>query len=449
MKNCFGLMFLLVVLASAAAAQTPGGFDWPRLEREAVENLRGYLRIDTQNPPDNVEPGVSYLRALFEKEGLEVRTYQSAPGKINVLVRLPASPAGSRLKPILLLNHIDVVPVDPARWSVPPFGAAVKDGKIWSRGAMDMKGPGMIQAEALIALKRSGARLNRDILWLATADEETGGVYGAKWMIDHHYAELDPEYVFDEGGFGSRDVFTSGKLVYGISLSDKRPYWLRLTAKGSSGHASQPIPDNANGTLIRALDKLLAAPQPPATVPLVTTMRQKIGGPAADNKFMRAIGRNTISLTTLRAGVGEPPKINVIPSRSEATLDCRLLPGQSADEFLARIKRVLGSSISVELAQESEPVAVSRADTPLYAVMERVLTRYQPDARVAPILVPYSTDGNKFRLRGVTVYGFTPVVIDLATIGSLHSDQEQIPVAEFTKGIHILYDMLTEFAAAR
>ncbi len=449
MKNSFGVMLLLLVLACCAAAQAPPALDWPRLDREAVDNLRGYLRIDTQNPPDNVAPGASYLRALLEKEGFEVRAYQSAPGKVNLLARLPAAASGSRLKPILLLNHIDVVPVDPSRWSVPPFGAVVKGGEIWSRGAMDMKGPGMIQIEALIALKRSGARLNRDILLLATADEETGGVFGAKWMIDHHYAELDPEYVFDEGGFGSRDVFTPGKLVYGISLSDKRPYWLRLTAKGSSGHASQPIPDNANLVLIRALDRLLAEAQPPAAVPLVATMREKIGGPAADNKFMQAIARNTISLTTLRAGVGEPPKINVIPSRSEATIDCRLLPGQSPDEFLARVKRVLGPSISVELAQESEPVAVSRADTPLYAAMERVLMRYQPDAHVAPILVPYSTDGNKFRLRGVTVYGFTPVVIDLATIGSLHSDQEHIPVEQFTKGIHILYDILSEFAVGR
>ncbi len=432
---------------SLSFAPQPVPLDWQKIGDEAVENLRAYIRFDTQNPPANVGAAAGFLRRLLEKEGLAVRLYESAPGKVNLLARLEGRGRG---KPILLLNHLDVVPVDAARWKVPPFGAVVQDGKIWGRGAMDMKGLGMIELMALVALKRAGATLDRDILFLATADEETGGQMGAQWMIKNHYAELDPEYVIDEGGFGTRDVLAPGRAVYGVSVADKRPLWVRVTAQGTSGHGSQPIADNANVILMNALARILDRPQPAAEIPLVRLMRQKLGGALAENKFTNAIQRNTISLTALRAGVGDPPKANVIPSRSEAILDCRLLPGQSPEEFLRALKAAAAEPrIEMEVIWLSEPNLISSTEKPLYAAIERVLQRHTPGALVAPIMVPYGTDGNAFRNRGATVYGLTPMVVDLAVLSSMHSDQEQIPLDEFRKGLRILHDILVEFAGTK
>lgn len=435
----------LAVLCVSAVIVSAQSLDWQKIETEAVENLRAYIRYDTQNPPANVAAAAGFLQKLLEKEGIPTKVYESAPGKVNLLARLKATrPTG---KSILLLNHLDVVPVDASRWKVPPFSGALQDGKIWGRGAMDMKSLGMIQLMALLSLKRAGATLNRDIVFLATADEETGGVWGARWMVNNHWAELDPEYVIDEGGFGTRDVLSAGRLVYGISVADKRPFWVRVAANGTAGHGSQPIPDNANVVLMSALARVLELQHPASEIPLLAAMRQKLGGPLADNKFTRAIQRNTVSLTTLRAGVGDPPKPNVIPSRSEATLDCRLLPGQSSDEFLARLKMAAAEPrLEWETVYLADPPPVSSTEKPFYAVMERVLLRHSPDARVAPIIVPYGTDGNIFRIRGATVYGFAPMVVDQATLASMHSDQEQIPLDEYKKGLRILFDMLAEFA---
>ena len=234
------VLFLACFLLSAGfgSAQQP---DWEKLGAEAERNLSDYLRINTSNPPAETLPAARFLKGLLEKEGIAAAIYEPEPGrKANLLARLPGT---GKHKAILLLNHMDVVPVDPSRWTVDPFGGLVRGGRIWGRGAMDMKSLGMIDLMALVALKRAGFRPDRDILFLATADEETGGELGAQWMIQNHYAQLDPEYVLDEGGFGSRGVLAPGRLVYGISVADKRSLWVHVTAAGSSGHGSQPIPD--------------------------------------------------------------------------------------------------------------------------------------------------------------------------------------------------------------
>ncbi len=232
-----------------------------------------------------------------------------------------------------------------------------------------------MELTALILMKRLGITPPRDIVFLATCDEETGGVDGAGWMIEHHWDELNPEYVLDEGGVGSRDVYAAGRNVFGISVADKRVLWLKLRATGTSGHASQPIPDNANDILIAAIEKARELPASNKPNPVVENMRAALGT-FASNKFMNAIQRNTVSLTTLRSGVGNPPKVNVIPSAAEATLDCRLLPGENADEFLSDMKaRVNDPRVTFEQISEKadDPAAEpyqTRRSTP------RLRTRY-------------------------------------------------------------------------
>jgi acetylornithine deacetylase/succinyl-diaminopimelate desuccinylase-like protein len=349
----------------------------------------------------------------------------------------------STKKPLLLLNHLDVVPVDAKAWDMDPFGAILRDGYIWGRGTLDMKGIAVQQLTALIALHGAGVVPARDIVMLCTADEEAGGERGIRWMIANHGEEIDSEYVLDEGGMGTRDVLAPGKLVYGISVGDKIVLWLRMRAKGTAGHGSQPIPDNANMILLEAIQKALALPEDAKPNPVVAQMKEAIGVPLAENKFTAAIQRNTISLTTLLAGVGSPLKVNVIPSTSEATLDCRLLPGVNAEEFVSDMKaRINDPRVVIELINAAPDVKMSPSDTPLFAAMRAAILKREPTAIVTPMLVPFGTDSAYLQRRGVIAYGFTPMILDAATAATMHSDRERISVSEFLKGIHIYYDVL-------
>jgi acetylornithine deacetylase/succinyl-diaminopimelate desuccinylase-like protein len=338
---------------------------------------------------------------------------------------------------------MDVVPVDPKAWTLDPFGALIRDGNIWGRGTLDMKGIAIQQLTALVTMKRLGIVPPRDIVMLSTADEEMGGVYGIQWMLKNHRDEIDPAYVIDEGGIGSRDLLAPGKLVFGIAVGEKQMLWLKVRAKGTAGHGSQPIPDNANMILLAAIHKALEFAPSKQPNPVVEEMARAAGGRFAENKYINAIRGNTISLTTLTAGVGSPPKANVIPSTSEATLDCRLLPGVNADEFISEIKaRINDPRVTVERLIDPVDAGVSSTETALFAAMRRAILAAHPDAVVTPMLVPFGTDSVYLRKLGIPAYGLTPMVLDTATAATMHSDQERIPVAEFLKGLHIFYDVL-------
>jgi len=413
-----------------------------QVEKRAIEFLQQYLRIRSVNPPADTRETAALIKAELERNGLTPRLYESGPtGQTNLVVRLPGRDASK--KPLLLLNHMDVVPVDEKAWKVDPFGAAIRDGQIWGRGALDMKGLGVQQLMALIALHKAGIVPSRDIVMIATADEETSGARGIQWMIANHYDDIDAEYVLDEGGMGSRDALAANKLVFGISVGDKVPVWLRLRAKGTAGHGSQPIPDNANIILIDAIGKAMTLPAGRPD-PVVEEMRRAIGGEFAQNKFTSAIQRNTITLTTLAAGIGSPVKVNVIPSTSEASLDCRVLPGVNTDEFISELKaRINDPRVTVEIINVSPDPGVSSTTTPLYAAMRQTILKHHPDAVVIPMIVPFGTDSAYLHKRGVIKYGFTPMILDTDTAATMHSDQERIPVTEFLKGIHIFYDLLS------
>jgi acetylornithine deacetylase/succinyl-diaminopimelate desuccinylase-like protein len=428
----------LILLSGLLAGAEP---DWKKLEPAALDFFQRYVRIQSINPPANDVEAAALVKGLLESHGIPVTIYTSGPnGQRNLVARLAGRDRSK--KPLLLLNHFDVVPVDRKAWKMDPFAAVIQDGFIWGRGTMDMKGIATQQMFALVALKENGVVPARDIVMLTTADEETNGTLGIRWMIDHHYSDIDAEFVLDEGGFGTRSILANDKLVFGISVGEKQSTWLRVHARGTAAHGSQPIADNANVTLIRALEKAMA--QPPAKPhPIVAEMVRNIGQPLARNKYTDALQANTISLTTLTAGVGNPPKVNVIPSASEATLDCRLLPGANAQEFISEMKaRINDPRVSVELISHPEDPGVSNSRTTLFEAIRKAIVKTNPGAVVTPMLVPHGTDSVKLRAKGVTAYGLTPMVLDLTTAGSMHSDTEHIPVAEFTKGLHIFYDVL-------
>lgn len=434
------MRFLLLLLCAPLFGAEP---DWPAVEKHALELLQTYVRIATVDPPANTAAAAALIKAELQAAGFAPKLYTSGPdGQTNLIVRLPGRDRTK--KPLLLLNHLDVVPVDAKAWGgIDPFGAEIKDGIIWGRGTLDMKGLGVEQMTALIEMKKAGIVPPRDIVMLCTADEEAGGKSGVQWMLRNHFDELDPAYVLDEGGAGSRDLFAAGKLIFGVSVGEKQMFWLRLRAKGTAGHGSQPIADNANLILLEAIRKAMDMPAGDKLNPVVAQMTAAAGGRFSGNKFTHAIQGNTISLTTLQSGVGSPVKPNVIPSVAEATLDCRLLPGVNADEFESGIKaRINDRRVTVERLSDPVDAGMSSAETPLFAAIRQALLKAHPDAVVTPMLVPYGTDSVHLRKRGIPAYGFMPMTLDAATVATMHSDQERIPVAEFLRGIRIYFDVL-------
>ncbi len=417
------------------------GPDWQATGTEAIRTIQDYVRINTSNPPGDVRKAADFLTLILEREGIAVKRYDSGPGRSIVLARLKGS---GTAKPLLLLHHMDVVPTDSTRWRHDPFAAEIADGKIWGRGAIDMKGLGVVQLMAFLALKRQNVPLARDVILMAVPDEETGGTLGAEWMRKEHYADIDPEYMLDEGGFGSRDLFSPGKLVFGISVAEKKILWLKLRAEGVAGHGSQPHDQNPNDRLVRALARLHSEPLPGSSFSVLDTMKSRVGT-FATNKFNNAIQHSTISLTSLRSGVGDPPKVNVIPSVAEATIDCRVLPGTSKDQWLAEIRRRLGDpEIKIDITYEGPDPVVTTVESTFYRALESAVKRRHPDAIVTPMVVPYGTDSNGYRPGGVKSYGFTPVIVPAEAVMSMHGDAEYLPVDAVAPAIQVLFEALKE-----
>ena len=453
---CFPVCPLFVSFVSLTVrAQAPD---------EAARLLREYVAIDTSG--GDTRAAADFLSAVLEREGILVTRYESAPGRAILYARLKATSSPPAGKAIVLLHHMDVVPADRAQWKTDPFTATMRGNELWARGAMDMKGQGVAQLIAFLRLKRERVPLARDVILLAEPDEEVGGALGARWMIANHFAELDPEYVIDEGGFGSRDLFTPNALVYGVSVAEKKIVWLKLRAEGVAGHGSQPTPDNPNDRLMRALARLLPDGDAQGnresvsggvtknTIPdplqsrrdpsVLDVMRAKVGT-FAPNKFTNAIQKSTISLTWLRSGVGDPPKINVIPSVAEAGLDCRVLPGTTKDAWIAEVRRRLGDpSIQIELINESDDPVITTHDSPLFRNIEAAIRKRHADAIVTPILIPYGTDSNAFRPKGVKSYGIFPAILSAAMVASMHGDAERVPLDGVAEAAEVYFDALRD-----
>ena len=435
------LLFVLACLAAHPAAAQ----DWTKVQTDAVALLQEYVRIDTSNPPGDTRKTADFLESILKRDGVPVTRYESQPGKAILVARLKGS--GSA-KPILLLHHMDVVPADRSRWKLDPFAATIQDGELWGRGSMDMKGLGVAHLLAFLTLKRQNVPLTRDVILMAVPDEEVGGQLGARWMIEHHFADLDPEYVLDEGGFGSEDLFSAGKLVFGISVAEKQIAWMKVRAEGVAGHGSQPHDQNPNDRLVRALTRLLSEPIPARPNPVLTAMKANVGT-FAQNKFTNAIQNSTIALTTLDAGVGDPKKVNVIPSAAEAQIDCRLLPGTDAKQWVEDIKTRLGDpSLKVEAFYLSDPSVVSAPESPMFKALEGAIRKHYPSAIVTPMLVPYGTDSNAFRAKGAKSYGVFPAILSAEIVASMHGDAERVPVAGLGPAVQIFYEALAQVAGA-
>ncbi len=436
--------------------------DWEALRQDAVTTLSRYVRFDTTNPPGNELPAAEWLRDEIVQRGIsrDVALYEPAPGRGLLIARIPGS---EPLRPLLLNHHIDVVAADPAQWTHPPFEGVVADGFVWGRGTLDTKSLGIIFMLALQELLKEGVTFRRPVVFLAVPDEETGGKNGMRWLVERHLAELDPAWVWDEGGGGIRGIFGENSF-FGIAVVERQIQHLRLIATGTPGHGSMPHADNACVTLLRALERILSSPRPMRLNGVTAEMFRALGRGQrfprsltrflayplflrlagrrlSADKWLNAVLRDTVSLTVLRAGY----KVNVIPERAEAEIDCRLLPDTDAAEFHRWLqKRIADERIRVEVMESSPPSGVSPLDSAFYQAAERAIKRHVPGSTVSPLLMTGATDGRYFRQRGYPTYGFGPVVLEPEDISRLHGIDERISFENLALGIKIARDIIRE-----
>ena len=455
---------------NGTASGAPQGVDMAALQAQAVERLQAYIRVDTINPPGNEIRGVEFLARLLESEGIAYETAESAPGRGNIWARLE----GGDEPAIVLLHHIDVVPADAAHWTTDPLGGEIRDGYIYGRGALDTKTSGITHLQAFLALHAAGRPLNRDVVFMATADEEAGGFFGAGWLAENR-PDLFEEVglILNEGGSGvvlgpgaaTGDPAAGGRVVFDVEVTQKVPWWLRMVAEDEPGHGSMPRVTSSVTRLVRALSNIDNYEFEPRVVPAVDTyfkalaeqaddewsesyanMSQAVRDPAfmlrlqLANPFLHALTRSTCSMTMLEAS----NKINVVPPSAAAQLDCRLLPDQDPDAFIEQLSTIINDpAIRIEVILGFTP-AVSSTDTELYRAIERVTERHFPGARVVPAVSTGFTDSHFFRDMGIVAYGYEPIILADGEAGRFHGNDERITVENVRRGVQITVEILQE-----
>ena len=453
---------LLLLVPTVLEAQTRA-IDWDALARESQTVLADYLRVNTTNPPGNEILGARFLKAILDREGIEaliVDTTEIGPNRANLYARLRGN--GGK-KAIALVNHIDVVPVNPASWSVDAFSGTIKDGYIWGRGAIDMKGNGIAQLMAMIALKRSGVPLSRDIVFIGNSDEELGST-GAIIFVQRHPELLrDVEYLITEGADNVLD--SAGKVIYfAVGVAEKRTFWQRLTVNGVPSHGSRPTKQNPVPRLVDALYKISHYESPLRVTPGVdkffrdiartypepqrgwlSNVRAALDNPRAREWILsdvsrNAVLRNTISLTGL---VGSN-KTNVIPAVASAEIDVRLLPDQDTTEFRKLLERIVADTAVhfTHLAHTKDPLE-SPIDTDLFRAIEKAAHEREPGAFVTTPMETAATDRPTYRKLGITTYGFSPFKIPRTEIQrGMHGNDERLSVDNVGYGVRFYYDIL-------
>jgi len=436
--------------------------DWDHLLNEATQHLQEYLRIDTINPPGNEIEGANFFKKIFGEESIPYQVLEPSARRGSILATLKGN---GKKRPILFLNHIDVVPVEKERWTVDPFAGIIKDGYLYGRGALDDKSMGIIEMMALLILKREKVSLDRDILFFAGADEETGGKCGIQWAIENIPSLRESEYALNEGGYV---ILNEAGVAdrYEISAGQKIVFQLQLKAKGTSGHASMPHSDNPNVKLVHALEAITKFETPYNVLPMVKEffMRMAPKQPPNERKFLEdvekglsnpsfsakltsnpiynAMVRDTISLTILQGG----SKANVIPSESTATLDCRLIPGSSKENFLKEIKKRLGDEIEVEGKMEGKSIQPSPLNTEFFQAIQKFASQNDPDCPVVPLLLPGATDSRFLRERGITTYDFCPFRLPEKEVLRVHGNDERISLKNLKFGMRMLVEIIKEVA---
>ena len=416
---------------------------------EVTELLQELIRVDTTNPPGNETVAAELLRAYLEDSGVECELYAREPERANLVARLPGRGDGPTL---LLLSHTDVVLADAAEWSADPFGGELRDGEVWGRGALDMKGQVAASAVAVATLAREGFEPAGDLIFAATADEEVGAGFGAQWLCEAHPDAVRCDYLINEGS-GER-LELGGKPFYICSVAEKMSAPFRLRVHGRSGHASMPgIADNAlvkAAPLITALGDYVPERQlTPEVTALLEAVTGAIPGSPEDalarageiGTFFAAMVEPLLSLTFSPTMASASQQRNVIPAICDVIVDSRLLPGMTPAEQLDVARNVLGKGDYELESLEAHGGTRSPIDTPLWEAVAGWVEQVEPEARPAPICVAGFTDSHWFRQAfGTIAYGFFPsqaLAPELAAT-LIHSADERVPVEDLELGVDFL-----------
>ena len=442
------------------------------VEDEVTRFLSELIRINTTNPPGKETVAAKYLAENLGKEGFECELFESAPERGSVITRLK----GTGEKPsLLLLSHLDVAAADAKEWSVDPFAGVVKDGFVWGRGALDMKGMTAIEVMVMKLLRRNCVKLKGDVVLAATADEEQGGLSGVDYLLRNHREKIFAPYVLNEGG--GLAVPTRNGNVFSVQTAEKGILWFKVKAKGVPGHGSMPnVADNAIMRMNKVIAKLGNYRSQVSLVPTLKRFFEEMArkDPALQESFSRLLGnpeesdqildnlaktfsqlveeirprlRMTITPTIIRGGVKE----NVIPSECEAVFDCRILPGQESLQAISLIKSLLSEVDSEKLVFEALQVqepSESTAETPLYDAISVVLREFEPNCGVTPMLMTGGTDSRFFRRMGSICYGFHPMHAEVSSgkvVKREHGIDERISVENLVFGTSVLYETVKKF----
>jgi acetylornithine deacetylase/succinyl-diaminopimelate desuccinylase-like protein len=460
----------VIGLASSSLATAQPPVDWKQQEPEILRHYRALIQLDTSSPPGNETRAVEYLKQVFEKEGIPVKTFALDPQRANLVARIEGN--GSK-RPLLLMSHTDVVGVQREKWPVDPFGAVLKDGYVWGRGARDDKDNLTANLMTMLLIKRSGMALDRDVIFLAESGEEAdpAGV-GIPFMVSKHFDEIDAEFALAEGG---EMQLEDGKLTeITFETTEKVPRRFRLVATGTSGHGSIPRVDNPLTHLSAAVAKLGTWETP---MRLNETTRAYFGKlaeiapsgsaaryrellsaqpPASLQRYFAenepehySMLRTSIVPTMLKAGVGP----NVIPSVAEATFDVRALPDEDIERFFAEVTRLVGNeAVKVEpITTNLRPVAPpSKLDSQMYRTLEAVSAEMYPGATVLPKMATAATDMAQLRAKGIQAYGIGPASTESDRIDyGAHSDVERLPESSLYRFVEFTWRATTAVASSK
>ena len=455
-----GILALSCCLLAPLSCRRAAAGSGDPVEREAEDALVSYLRIDTSNPPGNETSGARFLQQLLIKDGIDAKLIGSDPKRQSVYARLAS---GTNEKALVLLHHIDVVPAIAGEWTKPPFAGIRSGGYLWGRGALDIKSLGIAELMAFVDLKRRHVHLRRDVIYLAVADEELGGTNGCRAILEQH-PELfaNAGFVLNEGGYN--ETIVDHVSFWGVEVQAKVPLWLRITMKGTAGHAASPPDDGGTlGKLVHSLDAISRIPMPYRLTPAVARSFREAGKARHDERGevlrgiaepldvpiiervlspgYRSLLHDTIAITRVDGGNA----INVLPANASADIDIRLLPDETTDGMIAKVKEMLPSGGELQVLLTGEPVPESPSDTELFRILSSSLRNAETGSIVGTAVGSGTSDSRYFRARGIVAYGIAPFKVNYYDADTVHANDERIRTRFFAEGVRLMRTIVTRF----
>ena len=424
-----------------------------------AELLQQLIRIDTTNPPGNETACATHVKDILASAGIEVQLLAKTPERANLVARLPGR---GEAPPFLMYGHMDVVTTEKQPWQHPPFGGDIVDGYMWGRGTLDMKGGIAMMLSAFLHAKAEGFTPPGDVILALIADEEDGGEYGARYLVEEH-PELLQDVRYAIGEFGGFSLTISGQRFYPIMVAEKQMCWMQATVRGRGGHGSMPERGGAMAKLAHVLHQLDSRRLPVHITPVARMMvgemtdglrgaprlmLKQLLNPALTDVVLDVLGtqartfdplfHNTVSPTILHGS----DKVNVIPSEVAVELDGRLLPGQQPEDIIAELHSIAGNDVEFEV-RKFEP-GPPEPDMTLFDTLAGILREADPDGIPIPYLLSGVTDGRHFAKLGIQTYGFLPMQLPpgFNFAQTVHGTDERVPVDAINFGTEAIYTLL-------